>query len=123
MNLFAEISRTNAAYCRSLGLPSDTYDRPLADAEVNGVPLSPEEVEIAQFQAKGINRQAAEMFAALNGPAEPLTWSPRTAPDPEFHAVVEYAAPRSLWDQKNIQPYYDECRARSSQRAGVFVGD
>lgn len=122
-DFFKEIAATNAVYCESLGLPSDTYDRPLSDAEANGTPLSPEEVEIAQLQAKGINRRGAEMFAALNGPAKPLTWNPRTADAPAPHAVVEYARPRSLWDQKNIQPYYDECRAGSAQRAGVFVGD
>lgn len=124
MNLFQEISRTNAAYCRSLGLPSDTYTRGLSDTEANGTPLSPEELEVAELQSMGINIRAAEMFAALNAkPAKPLTWNPRTADAPAPHAVIEYARPRSLWDQKNIQPYYDDCRARSGQRAGVWVGD
>jgi hypothetical protein len=124
MNLFQEISRTNRAYCASLGLDCDAYDRPLADAEANGTPLSAAEIEVADHMRRhGINRRAAEMFVALNGPAKPLTWNPRTADVPAPHAVVEYARSRSLWDQKNIQPYYDECRTRSGQRAGVWVGD
>lgn len=121
MNLFQEISRTNRAYCASLGLPSDAYDRPLADAEANGTPLSPEETEIAVLMAKGINRRGAEMFAALNHmPPSPVKKLPVLATP---HCIVEYATRRSLWDQKNIQPYYDECRSGSAQRAGVFVGD
>lgn len=91
LNLFAEINRTNKAYCASLGLPSDTYDRPLAEAETNGTPLSPGEAEIAKFMATGINREAAAMFAALNKqPAKPLTWNPRQRPAPAPHCVVEY---------------------------------
>lgn len=43
MNLFQEISRTNRAYCASLGLDCDAYDRQLSDAELNGTPLSFEE--------------------------------------------------------------------------------
>jgi hypothetical protein len=126
MNLFQEISRTNAAYCASLGLDSDVYDRQLSEAEANnGVPLSPEEAEIAVLMAHGINRRGAEMFADLNRlPAKPLAWDPRQPAAQAFHAVIEYAAPRrSIWDQKDIRPFYDECRARSGQRAGVWVGD
>ena len=44
MEFFAEIDRVNLGYCESLGLPSDTYTRPLSDAEANGTPLSFEEV-------------------------------------------------------------------------------
>lgn len=91
MNLFQEISRTNKAYCASLGLPSDTYDRPLAESEVNGTPLSAEEAEIAKFMANGISREAAAMFAALNKqPAKTLAWNPRQRPAPAPHCVVEY---------------------------------
>ena len=43
MEFFAEIDRVNLGYCESLGLPSDTYTRPLSDAEANGTPLSFEE--------------------------------------------------------------------------------
>ena len=43
MNFFEDIAITNRAYCDSLGLPSDTYTRPLSDAEDNGTPLSFEE--------------------------------------------------------------------------------
>lgn len=123
MNLFNEISRTNRAYCASLGIDSDAYDRPLTEAEANGTPLSAEEAEIAVLMANGINRRGAEMFAALNAPAKPLAWNPRPSGSPEFHAVVEYARPVSLWDQTDIRPFYDECRAKHGQRAAVFVGD
>lgn len=103
---FRSIQTTNAAYCASLGLPSDAYGTPLSDAELNGTPLSPMEEEVAnKFSAMGINDKAASMFAAMNQmPApKPLTWNPRTMP-PAFHAVIEYAARRSMWDQKRIEP-------------------
>lgn len=119
MNLFQEISRTNKAYCASLGLPSDTYDRPLAEAEVNGTPLSPMEVEIAKFKALGINDKAAGMFAALNlMPApKPLTWNPRQRPAPAPHCVVEYGRrePSALPDM-DINAHMDGFGFRSGDR-------
>lgn len=122
MNLFREIARTNKAYCTSIGIDANVYGE-LSDCELNGTPLSPAEIEVAKFQATGINRNAAEMFAALNGPAKGMSGHTKPRPAPAFHAVVEYASHRSMWEQTDIRPFYDDQRAKFTQRAGVWTGD
>lgn len=110
MNLFQEISRTNRAYCASLGLDCDAYDRPLADAEANGTPLSPAEAAIAKLNS----------MVPLKGMSGYT--KPRPAPAP--HAVVEVAvSPAKRAEQEartgaSIQSYYDDCRQRDA-----WVGD
>lgn len=59
MNLFAEIERTNLAYCESLGLPSDAYTRPLAVAEVYGTPPNAAEIETHNLIEAGVPAEAA----------------------------------------------------------------
>ena len=105
MNLFQEIARTNRAHCAAHGFSA---------AELYGTPPSAEEYETS------LNVTLARLNAM--GPLKGM--SGRTTPRPVApHAVVEYARPVSMWERTNIQPYYDDCHARSSQRAGVFTGD
>lgn len=122
MNFFNEVARINKSYCASLGLPGDVYDRPLSVEERTGR-LSADELKIAQIMENGTNRRAAEMFTALSKmPPAPV----RVRPSSIHRCIVEYAKPAqpvSLWDQKDITPYYEECRAKSQHSAGTWVGD
>lgn len=116
MNLFAEISRTNKAYCASLGLPSDTYDRPLSEAEVNGTPLSPTEVEIAHLMANGMSRAKAEKWA-------PINLLHGVSAKPVIKPALPVLTPEQLAEREartgaSIQKFYDDCRQR-----GAWVGD
>jgi hypothetical protein len=110
MNLFQEISHTNRAYCASLGLDCDAYDRPLADAELTGAPLSVTEVAIAKLNGLG--------------PVKGLSRFAKVRPAPVPHAVIEIAVPAALRAEQqaladaSIQSFYGECRPR-----GVWVGD
>ena len=112
LQLFDELNRTTAAYCRALGLDSTAYE----------TPLSPAEVQIAEhMQRHGISRKAASMLIACsNMPARTVAMGPRK---PAFHAVVEYASPVSMWSKQDITPFYEDQRAKYPQRAGVWVGD
>jgi len=118
LQLFDELNRANAAYCRAIGRDSTPYETPLSDAELN----------VAAFLSSGINRRSADMFAALNGPAIPIVWNPRHPAPTEFRAVVEYAvrSPEQLAESErlaaaSIQSFYDACRRRTV--APFFVGD
>jgi hypothetical protein len=110
---FEDIAITNRAYCDSLGLPSDVYQRPLSDLEANGVPLSADEIEIADHMTRhGISRKAASMLIAVNNMPSPVA-----KPRPEFRCIVETVRkqpPVSLWNKQDITPYYDDCRSRSA---------
>lgn len=108
MHLFNEIDQTNRAYCKALGLDASPYE----------TPLSPDEVLIANERRWLVDRGMTEPKAAV--------WAPinvRQGVSNQPHAVIEYARPVSLWDQKSIQPYYDDARARAPQLAGVWTGD
>ena len=116
LQLFDELNRTTAAYCRALGLDSTAYE----------TPLSPAEVQIAEhMQRHGINRKAASMLIACsNMPARTVAMGPRK---PAFHAVVEYAkTPEQLAESTRLfgealGQYYAACRRRTI--APVFCGD
>ena len=114
--LFDELNRTTAAYCRSLGLDATPYE----------TPLSPAEVEVAEYmQRHGINRKAASMLIACsNMPARTVAMGPRK---PAAHAVIEYArTPEQLAEStrlfgESLGKFYDDCRRRTI--APVFCGD
>lgn len=91
MNLFREIS-TNKACCAILGLPSDAYDRPLADAEVNGSPLSTPEADRMGELARRLNE-----IGRMPKPAR------------VFRARIEYA--RSTY----VAPSAEELAASNAQ--------
>lgn len=99
-NFFNEIDRTNAAYCRAMGLDATPYESK----------LSPDEV----------------LRAALNNmpPARPMVWNPKRRPAPAPHCVVEIAFPLSRQIEQealvgaSIQRFYEDSRKR-----GCFVGD
>ncbi|MBD3812687.1 MAG: hypothetical protein IE917_10755 [Betaproteobacteria bacterium] len=65
-----ETQPRNSVLCRSLGLDGDTYDRPLSDSEANGVPLSPEEAEIAIFMARGMGFSIGRISVCTQQPQE-----------------------------------------------------
>jgi hypothetical protein len=117
MNLFHEIARTNATYCESLGLPSDTYTRPLADAEINGTPLSADEQivaeEIGHLVDRGMPLAKARRWAPVNV---------RQGVSNKPHGVIEYAVKndRNELFALALGKYYSECRARGPV---CFVGD
>lgn len=130
--LFDELN--HAAYCRAIGIDSsaceaklspaevEAHIRPLSDLEANGVPLSPEEIEIADYMVRhGVSHRAASLLLALNSmPAQTVALRPHK---PAFHSVVEYASPVSMWNKQDITPFYEDQRAKYQQRAGVWVGD
>ena len=114
--LFDELNRTTAAYCRALGLDSTAYE----------TPLSPAEVEVAEYMARhGISRRAASMLIAVNNmPAPQAVMGPRKR---TFSAVVEYArsaeqvAESERMTGASIQSFYESCRRRTI--GPVFTGD
>ena len=108
LKLFDEITITNRAYCRALGIDSTPHE----------TPLSPDEILIANERRWLGDRGMTEAKAAVWAPINVLHGVSN-----HFRAVVEYARPPSLWDQQDISPYYDDCRAKHTQRAGVWVGD
>ena len=93
------------------------------DLELYGTPPNAAELKIARLIASGIPAHAAELFTALSKmPPAPV----RVRPSSICRCIVEYAKPAqpvSLWDQKDITPYYEECRAKSQHSAGAWVGD
>ena len=115
--LFQEIARTNAAYCASLGLPSDVYTRPLADAEINGTPLSADEQlvaeEIGHLVDRGMPLAKARRWAPVNV---------RQGVSNRPHGVIEYAVKndRNELFALALGKYYADMRARGG---AVFVGD
>ncbi|MFZ2982007.1 MAG: hypothetical protein WA085_13325 [Sphingobium sp.] len=120
---FEDAAIKNRVHCDSLGLPSDVYQRPLSDLESNGVPLSADEIEIADYMTRhGLNRQAAESFVDLHKIPGPVA---KMGPPKMLmhHTIVEYARPVTMWDKQNITPFYEDQRAKYQQRAGVWVGD
>lgn len=115
---FQEIARTNKAFCESLGLDGDVYDRPLSDAEANGTPLSADEVLIANERRWLVDRGMTEAKAAV--------WTPinvRQGISNEPHAVIEYAVKtdRNELFAVALGQFYAECRRRTI--APVFCGD
>ena len=72
---FEEIAITNRAYCDSLGLPSDVYQRPLSSLEANGTPLSLTE---------------ADRMAVLEAKLKAIGEMPK--PARVFRARIEYAS-------------------------------
>lgn len=110
LQLFDELNRTNAAYCRALGFSS---------AELYGTPPNAAEFETS-LVASLTKLNAMGPLKGMSG----IT-TPRPAPAP--HAVVEYArTPEQLAESKrltdaSIQSFFESCRRRTV--APIFVGD
>lgn len=112
LNLFDEITITNRTYCHALGLDATPYE----------MPLSPDEVLIANERRWLVGRGMAESKADV--------WAPinvRQGVSNEYHAVIEYArSPEKVAESERLagesmDTFYAECRRRTI--APVFVGD
>lgn len=130
-DLFAEIARTNGAWCESHGLPN----RYLSDEEINGKPLSEPELERALVIDLDRARAVAEETRWLmrRNPqwavGKALKWAEvnvTTGVSAKPRTVVEYAMPEHKMAEamalfaKSLGEYYAECR----KRPGVtWVGD
>jgi len=106
LDFFSELNATTRAHCAAHGFSS---------AELYGTPINEAEYETALVAS----------LTRLNamGPLSGMSGHTKQRPAPGPHCVVEYARPISLWDQRDITPYYDECRAKYPQAAGVWCGD
>ena len=118
LQLWDELNHTTAAYCKALGLDASPYE----------TPLSPAEVEVAEYmQRHGINHKAASMLIACNNmPAQVAKMGP-----PKMfmhHCVIEYArtdeqiAADAEMFGSALDQYYAACRARTTI-GPCFVGD
>lgn len=116
LHLFDELNHTTAAYCRTLGLDATPYESP----------LSPAEVEVAEYMKRhNVSHKAASMLIACNNmPARPVAMGPRYR---TFRAVVEYArtqkqlAEDSRMFGEALGQFYTECRRRTI--APIWTGD
>lgn len=110
LQLFEELNRTTAAYCRSMGLDPTPYESK----------LSAEEVEIAHLMRNGMSRSKAERWAPVN------IFHGVSAG--RYKAIVEYAQTPAQRDEsirlfgESLGKYYAECRSRSTI-SPCFVGD
>jgi hypothetical protein len=110
IDLWAELNRTNRAYCASLGLSA---------GELYGTP--PNEAEIETSLNVTITRLNAM------GPLKGMSGHTTPRPAPAFHAVVEYTrTPEHIAEQNRrfgeaLDKFYAESRRRTI--APVFCGD
>lgn len=108
LDIFAEIARTNTAYCHAHGMSA---------AELYGTP--PNEAERETALVASITRlNAMGPLKGMTGRTEPRAFVP--------HAVVEYArTPEQLVESErlfgeSLDTFYAECRRRTIT---PFVGD
>ncbi len=112
LQLFDELNRTTAAYCRALGLDASPYE----------TPLSPDEVLIAKERRwlvrRGMTEAKADVWAPINV---------RQGVSNQPHAVVEYAQSTEQMAEstrlfgESLGQYYAACRRRTI--APIFCGD
>lgn len=132
MDVFREISRTNAAYCASHGIDAVVYGG-LSSDELNGRALSEPELERALVIDLDLARAVAEETRWLMrrgmSVGRAIRWAEvnvRTGVSNRPHAVIEYAMSEGRCAESMalfadaLGKYYSACRQRG---CATYVGD